>query len=237
MDEVIALVKNAFKDITLANSIGTTVNIIGTKKQHSDTLTKKQRQLGNLALNGGDYNVFSFITAPGAEGWAWEGVVCESSNLEKLNWNAAYGSNQCNWYDPPEPIDCTKTSNRIALTSELIAHEIGHNLGMTHDFIQSVYDDTYEYEYRKYQNEPTDCRGLMDYIDDGVGWSKCSARDFSRYITSGGTKSPCLSGCVDLYDACTSWASLGFCTHSNYFYSLIGWMATNCKTSCGLCQG
>merc|ERR1740124_314501 len=32
----------------------------------------------------------------------------------------------------------------------------------------------------------------MDYIDDGGGWSACSARDFSRYITDGGTGTPCL---------------------------------------------
>ena len=48
------------------------------------------------------------------------------------------------------------------------------------------------YVYRKYQKSKEDCRGLIDYIDDGVGWSACSARDFSRYLTSAGTKDPCL---------------------------------------------
>merc|ERR1712150_291535 len=47
--------------------------------------------------------------------------------------------------------------------------------------------------YRKYQSDPNDCRGLMDYVDDGVGWSKCSARDFSQYITYGGRRKPCLA--------------------------------------------
>ena len=59
---------------------------------------------------------------------------------------------------------------------------------MAHDFIEPVSPSGYE--YRKYQNEATECRGLMDYIDDGVGWSKCSARDFSRYITEAGETSP-----------------------------------------------
>ena len=63
---------------------------------------------------------------------------------------------------------------------------------MDHDFKQPVYDAIQRYEYRKYENDPRECRGLMDYIDDGVGWSKCSARDFSRYITSAGRKKPCL---------------------------------------------
>ena len=64
---------------------------------------------------------------------------------------------------------------------------------MAHDFKQDIYDNFHRYEYRKYENEQTDCRGLMDYIDDGVGWSKCSARDFSRYITNGGERQPCFT--------------------------------------------
>ena len=64
---------------------------------------------------------------------------------------------------------------------------------MGHDFDQYVYDYRGIYQYRTYESDSADCRGLMDYIDDGLGWSKCSARDFSRYITSMGTKEPCIS--------------------------------------------
>ena len=64
---------------------------------------------------------------------------------------------------------------------------------MAHDFDQDKYNQGIT-KYRKYQSDPSDCRGLMDYVDDGVGWSKCSARDFSRYITYGGRRKPCLAG-------------------------------------------
>ena len=70
---------------------------------------------------------------------------------------------------------------------QTISHELGHALGMAHDFYQKR-----PYKYRKYETERKDCRGLMDYIDDGVGWSACSARDFSRYLTNAGTMKPCL---------------------------------------------
>ena len=75
----------------------------------------------------------------------------------------------------------------VDIIFQTISHELGHSLGMAHDFYQKN-----PYKYRKYESESKDCRGLMDYIDDGVGWSGCSARDFSRYLTDGGTNKPCL---------------------------------------------
>ena len=73
----------------------------------------------------------------------------------------------------------------------MIAHELGHILGMAHDFNDTIANHNGSYVYRQYDNG--DCKGLMDHTDSGGGWSKCSARDFSRTITSGGSKL-CLVG-------------------------------------------
>ena len=62
---------------------------------------------------------------------------------------------------------------------------MGKSLGMELD-IDINEDGTIE--YRKYKGE--ECKGLMDYTDDGIAWSKCSMLDFStflsQYVTSEG---------------------------------------------------
>ena len=55
---------------------------------------------------------------------------------------------------------------------QIIAHEIGHNLGMKHDFKGSKYKVL----------DGKQCKGYMDYNDSTNYWSHCSVRDFKSYI-------------------------------------------------------
>ena len=72
-----------------------------------------------MAQNGGDYDVFAFITHPGAAGVAFAGTACPADPQSyKVSFNKGYGPNECNNYDPPRRIRCT-VSNRIALTAEV----------------------------------------------------------------------------------------------------------------------
>merc|ERR1712045_859588 len=70
---------------------------------------------------------------------------------------------------------------------------------MDHDFDTAKYNayrkqtGFSKFIYRKY-NGASCAKGFMSYQYQGkIGWSACSARDFSRFLTKGGTTNPCLN--------------------------------------------
>ena len=76
--------------------------------------------MGNMAkAEGSNYDLYTFITHPGASGVALGGQACSSNPTFRISMNKGYGPNQCHYYSPPNPIDCTKPANRIALTAEV----------------------------------------------------------------------------------------------------------------------
>ena len=77
--------------------------------------------------------------------------------------------------------------------AELAAHEIGHNLGMLHDFGRSTRDK----RTAKNGDACTGVGGYMDYRPRPKKWSQCSVDDFTSYYnreTSNG-KNWCLPLC------------------------------------------
>jgi len=69
---------------------------------------------------GAKHDLYTFITHPGAGGVALGGQACSANPSWRISFNKAYGDWQCGYYEPPNPIDCSKKANRIALTAEVV---------------------------------------------------------------------------------------------------------------------
>ena len=55
---------------------------------------------------------------------------------------------------------------------QTVTHEMGHNLGISHDFVGD----------NPRKQDGVECYGYMDYNDDTNQWSPCSVADFTSYI-------------------------------------------------------
>ena len=66
--------------------------------------------------------------------------------------------------------------------TQTLAHEIGHNLGMSHDFDE------------KHQGKNCDKKGIMSYGDAPTAWSSCSISDFTDYYLAAKWGEHCMKG-------------------------------------------
>ena len=61
-----------------------------------------------------------------------------------------------------------------------MAHEIGHNLGMSHDFNNDPKNPRFDSK----KNPCSGVGGIMDYFNEKSRWSPCSVEDFNAYVNS-----------------------------------------------------
>jgi len=206
-DAVMALVDEMFSEETLQTQLHFTVESVkhvpgsgtwgayGVNKEGIRNIAAEN----SLKPNGPDLNVFLTGTGSGG-GTAWLSSICKKGHT-KLK------SSVTGWAYDDE------------YTAEIVAHEIGHNLGMYHDFSEGWGDVNKTTGFRQ-REEGVDCRGYMDYSSKTDGWSACSVHDFTYRFNKFKTGfclpqvnlgKECLAQCNDKSGLCE-----GFCGTKNY---------------------
>jgi len=209
MDTLITLVKKHYQDKSLKNGIGTTINVTGKKRKLTSALkdTGGNRGKGDFPGNLGKdatkisktlkktfdaYIYVMGVATNGGGGISIAGTVCNAQVKQRIG--MVMGPQKT---DSECSNGCTN-SVRMSVLGKTAAHELGHILGMDHDFDTKAYNAGLRkrqriYNYRKYNGKS--CKGgLMSYAPPRSGWSLCGQRDMSRYLTSGGKKKPCTFG-------------------------------------------
>merc|ERR1712020_84613 len=216
------LTKKNLDSKTLKNLIGTTIKLTGTARKYNKAFSYSGKgivpQGARCRPSKGDwpctfavdapkiekklkkkYNIYQYVQGKpksGAGGVSKGAGICNTAADERISFINAPTQSDCT-ADKVTNCDSNYKLSKLAKTA---AHEIGHVLGMDHDFDTQKYNQAKRnrerkwYYYRKY-NGKSCAGGFMYYQNMGKnGWSACGARDMSRMLTKGGKTKPCTFG-------------------------------------------
>ena len=149
------------------------IQMVGSPVQYDETIDGLEGFREKKKQDKVDANLWVYLskTVKGAMGWAWLGSLCDP------------GDNQ---------VSITHADkNNMLWASEIVTHEMGHNLGMSHDFN----DKTPRY----FKGEDCDCQGLESYCSfPPLKWSECSRNDFLAHFNAIGESKWCLESKLNL---------------------------------------
>jgi len=157
-------VKTIFSQLTVSGVAGAIVPTLASTNHRSGYWNADQ-YLSTVSMisNGLQWDVDDHVyltyqgNARGVVGMAYIGSVCSVYQYYRSNINEYYHTD--------------------TITAQIVAHEIGHNLGMSHDFTGN--------RWNRYEGGQacTNIGGYMDYTSSPNKWSPCSVGDFTRYYS------------------------------------------------------
>jgi len=242
--QIMAVVKQEYSESSFPTKLDISYNIQYSNSnwdkawQGLDTRGAVYKELSSIARNSGtEANLYVFLTDSPTQsyyGFAKIGSLCDVARDKRIS--------------------ITRFVNNAAFTGETVAHEMAHNLGITHDCINGVCGGDYSKGYKgpRTGSDGRQCYGYMDYIPSTNGWSTCSKSDFRTYVNK--QRNYCLqpinqgNACnpVDTLPngyqcnySCSVWASNGLCQRDVKDWGCVsyssGAIGNYCKASCNAC--
>jgi len=234
----ITSIKHVDASIRLVNS-GTTCGPDCTIQQVQNTYTANDPEdVDNYHYLSQDPNAGTTGIATGMmisnQGWTYSGTVCWPSKKERTGITEVFG-----------PVTNSWASLRVD-TAETFAHELGHSLGMPHDFTDSSNPDNSP-RADSNGNSCLNVDGIMSYKNvPKTTWSTCSKEAITGWFAQLSKsqinckgENPCVdicktgsTGCTLSAMICDNPSSFGGCTgqYKSFFDKY-------CKKTCGICGG